>query len=174
MTVFASGKPISTAAKSVARSIQQLEQPKDLLVSSDFVKRVSLVPKIRNVVATLDLQNRIDLNGFATSVSKSIFEPEQFPGLIRYNRLYVPSIHWGSQHQGERLDRIQKDRIKELLNCKLEDSPFHPRGEDLPHLILNHANGNIDSDASNRRRHPLGCIYHTVEETCDSRAKQGR
>ena len=82
VSVFLSGKLISTGAKSITQSIAQLERTKDLLVNNGFVKDVKLEPRVRNVVGTADLKKRLDLNGLARILRKSIYEPEQFPGLI--------------------------------------------------------------------------------------------
>lgn len=80
VTIFSSGKMISTGANSVLTSIEQLEISSMLLVKSNFVNRVELDPKVRNVVANMDLKRKIDLNLLANS-TKSILEPDQFPGL---------------------------------------------------------------------------------------------
>lgn len=82
VTVFASGKLISVGAKSVRKSIEQLHKTRQLLIRNGFIKRVELEPKVQNVVATLDLKSKIDLNSFSLAIPRSIFEPEQFPGLI--------------------------------------------------------------------------------------------
>lgn len=47
-----------------------------------FVKKVKLIPKIQNIVATLNIGSRIDLNEVVTHVPKITFEPDQFPGAI--------------------------------------------------------------------------------------------
>lgn len=82
VTVFTTGKLISTGAKSVRKSKEQLRKTMQLLASNGFVQEVKLEPKVQNVVATLDVQTKIDLNSLALVVPRAIFEPEQFPGLI--------------------------------------------------------------------------------------------
>ena len=52
---------ISTGAKSLVESIEQLDKTMKLMVNFKFVKAVQLMPKIQNIVATLNVQNKIDL-----------------------------------------------------------------------------------------------------------------
>jgi TATA-box binding protein (TBP) (component of TFIID and TFIIIB) len=46
------------------------------------VKNVTLLPEIRNIVATTDTGVRIDLSSAIYSLPRSIHEPEQFRGII--------------------------------------------------------------------------------------------
>jgi transcription initiation factor TFIID TATA-box-binding protein len=82
VTVFLSGKMISTGAKSVLQSIQQLEYTMDLLVNGKFVKREQLEPKVRNIVAVMDIRRKLDISQLSQELSKMIYEPEQFPGAV--------------------------------------------------------------------------------------------
>lgn len=82
VTVFESGKLISTGAKSVSHSFWQLTRTMDLLAKNRFVKRVVLEPELRNIVGTVDVRVKLDINRMAQALPKSIFEPEQFPGVI--------------------------------------------------------------------------------------------
>ena len=52
---------ISTGAKSVSESIEQLQKTMNLLVNVKLVRPLKLIPKIQNIVGTLDVENRIDL-----------------------------------------------------------------------------------------------------------------
>jgi transcription initiation factor TFIID TATA-box-binding protein len=82
VTVFSSGKMISTGSKSVMQSKEELAQSKKLLSQNHFIGKVTLKPQVRNIVAVLDLGIRIDLTSAATRMTDCIFEPEQFPGVI--------------------------------------------------------------------------------------------
>jgi transcription initiation factor TFIID TATA-box-binding protein len=82
VTVFLSGKMISIGAESIIESIQQLKKVMELLVDNNFIESVRLAPKIQNIVATMNLGNKIDLNRIAMEVAKITFEPDQFPGAI--------------------------------------------------------------------------------------------
>ena len=82
VTVFSSGKMISTGAKSVSESIDQLHKTMNLLVDNKFAKLVELTAKIQNIVATLDIKNKIDINVLSIVLPKIIYEPDQFPGAI--------------------------------------------------------------------------------------------
>ena len=82
VSVFISGKMISTGAKSVSQSIGQLEHAMDLLVKNRLVCRVNLECKVQNIVATLDLQRRLDVKKVLRSLANYIYEPDNFPGII--------------------------------------------------------------------------------------------
>ena len=80
-TVFLSGKLISTGAKSLLKSIDQLQKTHDLLCKYKFIKPINIEPKIRNIVATIDLKEYIEFNDIIKK-RRVIYEPEQFPGII--------------------------------------------------------------------------------------------
>jgi len=80
--IFLSGKMISTGAKSVLQSIQQLEHTMDLLINGNFIKREKLDHKVRNIVALMDIRGKLDVSQLSQKLSKIIYEPEQFPGAI--------------------------------------------------------------------------------------------
>jgi TATA-box binding protein (TBP) (component of TFIID and TFIIIB) len=56
ITVFSSGKLISTGAKRKLKSIDQSQRTHDLLCKHELIKPISLEPKIQNIVATFDLK----------------------------------------------------------------------------------------------------------------------
>jgi transcription initiation factor TFIID TATA-box-binding protein len=82
VTVFPSGKMISTGGESIHKSIQQLEHTMEILVNDKFIDRVRLDPKVRNIVATANLGSKIDLKRMVSTLAKFTLEPEQFPGAI--------------------------------------------------------------------------------------------
>jgi len=80
-TVFLSGKLISTGARSLKKSKEQLYKTKTLLLQAGFIKNVRLQPQIRNIVVTFDIKRSIDFHNIVNKKTV-IYEPEQFPGLI--------------------------------------------------------------------------------------------
>jgi transcription initiation factor TFIID TATA-box-binding protein len=82
VTVFLSGKMISTGGRSIKESEVQLERAQQLLVANNFVTRIKLKPLVRNIVATANLNFSIDINGIVTCIPNIIYEPDQFPGAI--------------------------------------------------------------------------------------------
>jgi transcription initiation factor TFIID TATA-box-binding protein len=86
VSVFLSGKMISTGAKSVSQSIWQLEHAMHLLCKNKLAKQVNLEYKVQNIVATFDLHKRLDVKRVIGSLSNYIYEPDNFPGVI-----YKPS-----------------------------------------------------------------------------------
>jgi transcription initiation factor TFIID TATA-box-binding protein len=47
-----------------------------------MAERRKIEPKFQNAVATIDIKKKLDLINVAEEVSNSIYEPDQFPGLI--------------------------------------------------------------------------------------------
>lgn len=81
VTLFPSGKMIGVGENSEDGACHQLEFVKDTLVREGIIEPVTLSPKIQNIVATVDLGRRVDLEGLVAEFDLD-FEPEQFPGAI--------------------------------------------------------------------------------------------
>ena len=56
------------------------------MVLNKFTKKVSLIPRVRNIVASANLLSQLDLKAIATRVPKITYEPDQFPGAILRTR----------------------------------------------------------------------------------------
>jgi transcription initiation factor TFIID TATA-box-binding protein len=82
VTVFKSGKIISVGTKSIDFAIKELETASKLLKKYGLISKFSLKPQIRNIVSNIDLKRKIDLEKFARSIPKVMYEPEQFSGLV--------------------------------------------------------------------------------------------
>jgi len=80
--LFTSGKLVCTGAKSersaktaINRIVKELRAHGIVIISDPEVN-------IQNIVATSDLKGTLDLEVVALCLNKTIYEPEQFPGLI--------------------------------------------------------------------------------------------
>jgi transcription initiation factor TFIID TATA-box-binding protein len=82
VSVFLSGKMISTGSKEVSFSIKQLQRALELLVNNKLAKWVKLECKVQNIVATLDFQRTLDVKKVTGSLANYIYEPDNFPGII--------------------------------------------------------------------------------------------
>ncbi len=82
VSVFASGKLISVGTKSPNQAFSELKKASKILQMHKLTKPAKIVPKVRNIVARVDLGKTIPLERLAKTVPKSMYEPEQFPGLI--------------------------------------------------------------------------------------------
>ena len=92
VSVFFSGKMISTGTKSEDAAIKDLTYVKDMLVKKGFTKPVVLVPKVQNIVVTADIERSIDLETLAGR-HRLIYEPEQFPAaILKIKEPYKASI----------------------------------------------------------------------------------
>src|SRR3989337_2238970 len=80
--IFNSGKMVCTGAKSekearraVLTVVKELKKGGIIIVSKPELK-------IQNIVASASLGGRIDLEQAVSTLGKTMYEPEQFPGLI--------------------------------------------------------------------------------------------
>ena len=80
--IFSSGKMVCTGAKSerlsrkaVRKVVQELKDNGILIIGKASIKVV-------NIVASASFGTRIDLEKCAYSLGRTMYEPEQFPGLI--------------------------------------------------------------------------------------------
>jgi transcription initiation factor TFIID TATA-box-binding protein len=80
--IFNSGKMVCTGAKSEKESrravmtvVKELKKGGIIIISKPELK-------IQNIVASASLGGRIDLEQAVTTLGKTMYEPEQFPGLI--------------------------------------------------------------------------------------------
>ena len=88
--IFNSGKMVCTGAKSekeakraVMKVIRELKKSGIIIIGKPELK-------IQNIVASANLYGLIDLERSAYSLGRTMYEPEQFPGLIY--RMDVPKV----------------------------------------------------------------------------------
>ena len=88
--IFNSGKMVCTGAKSekearraVMKVIKELKKSGIIIIGKPELK-------IQNIVASANLGGMIDLEKSAYSLGRTMYEPEQFPGLIY--RMDVPKV----------------------------------------------------------------------------------
>lgn len=82
VTVFASGKLISVGTKSPEQAEEELEIAVGILKKYRLIKSCKIEPKVRNIVSSTDLGNKVSQISLARRLPRSMYEPEQFPGLI--------------------------------------------------------------------------------------------
>jgi len=80
--IFNSGKMVCTGAKSESLAIKAVEKVVKELKSHGIVIMGKPKTQIQNIVASASLGGRIDLEKATYSLSRTMYEPEQFPGLI--------------------------------------------------------------------------------------------
>jgi transcription initiation factor TFIID TATA-box-binding protein len=90
--VFHSGKLISVGTTTIKASIQDLNHAKDLLLSARMTEEILLKPQIRNIVVTADFGKQLRLERVSSALELTIYEPEQFPGVIWHPRDQPVSI----------------------------------------------------------------------------------
>ena len=82
VTVFKSGKLISVGTKSPKNSIKELKMALKILKEYGLAKSVKITPQVRNIVGSFDLKQKLFILTLARTLPKSLYEPEQFAGLI--------------------------------------------------------------------------------------------
>jgi transcription initiation factor TFIID TATA-box-binding protein len=80
--IFSTGKLIIAGAKSEKRATRAVSKLVEELKTGGLVVLGKPDVTIRNVVASADLGHRVDLEDTANSLVGTIYDPDQFPGLI--------------------------------------------------------------------------------------------
>jgi transcription initiation factor TFIID TATA-box-binding protein len=88
--IFNSGKMVCTGAKSEKESKRAVMKVIRELKKSGIIIIGKPELKIQNIVASANLAGLIDLERSAYSLGRTMYEPEQFPGLIY--RMDVPKV----------------------------------------------------------------------------------
>lgn len=81
VSLFATGKMISVGTRTPKNAARDLNYVCSILENQKIVKPVTLKPKIRNLVFSVNFGMEIDLESLAQKY-RLIYEPEQFPGAI--------------------------------------------------------------------------------------------
>jgi transcription initiation factor TFIID TATA-box-binding protein len=80
--IFSSGKMVCTGAKSEAQAKKAVIKVVDELKRNGIVILGKPEIQIQNIVSSAGLGGRIDLEKTTYSLKRTMYEPEQFPGLI--------------------------------------------------------------------------------------------
>lgn len=82
VTVFASGKLISVGTKSPQQAEKELKKASKILQKYKLSNPVKISSQVRNMIGRYDLKRKLPIEKLARTIPKSMYEPEQFPGLI--------------------------------------------------------------------------------------------
>ena len=80
--IFSSGKMVCTGAKSEKLARSAIKKVVRELRNNGIIVLRKPVIIIQNIVASANLQNKVDLEATADLLDNVMYEPEQFPGLI--------------------------------------------------------------------------------------------
>jgi len=80
--VFGNGKLISVGTKSPEQAKKELRKASRILQKYKLAKSTKIIPQIRNIVVRFDLKKKLQIETLARTLPKSMYEPEQFPGLV--------------------------------------------------------------------------------------------
>ena len=82
VTIFRTGKMISVGTKSPKQADTELKKAYRILKNYGLAKNIKIISQTRNIVSRFDLGKSLPIENLARTLPKSIYEPEQFPGLI--------------------------------------------------------------------------------------------
>jgi transcription initiation factor TFIID TATA-box-binding protein len=82
VSVFNSGKMISIGTKSVTQAKEDIHKAIEFLENVLNIRVFLETIDVVNIVASIDLGKNVDLEATALKISQTIYEPDQFPGLI--------------------------------------------------------------------------------------------
>jgi transcription initiation factor TFIID TATA-box-binding protein len=88
--IFNSGKMVCTGAKSESQAKKAVRKVVQELKGNSILITGKVEIQVQNIVASASLGGRIDLEKSAYTLTKTMYEPEQFPGLIY--RMAVPKV----------------------------------------------------------------------------------
>ena len=80
--IFSTGKMVCTGAKSEQKAKQAVKKVVKELKKSGIIIPGKPEIKVVNIVASANLSGRIELEDATYNLGKTMYEPEQFPGLI--------------------------------------------------------------------------------------------
>ena len=80
--IFRTGKMVCTGAKSEEQAFKAVQTVVEKLRKSGISIRNEPEMKTQNIVASVNLGGRVKLEEAALKLTRSLYEPEQFPGLI--------------------------------------------------------------------------------------------
>ena len=80
--IFTSGKMVCTGAKSEKMSKLAVKTVVEQLRKGGIKVKKQAVVEVQNIVASINLGGKIHLEQAARTLPRSMYEPEQFPGLI--------------------------------------------------------------------------------------------
>ncbi len=82
VTVFRTGKLISVGTKSPDQAKKELKKACKILQKYKIAKPAKITSQVRNIVSGFNVNKKLPIETLARTLPKSIYEPEQFPGLI--------------------------------------------------------------------------------------------
>jgi transcription initiation factor TFIID TATA-box-binding protein len=80
--IFSSGKVVCTGTKSLDDVDLALQRLIEYMRKVDIIITIKPEVTIQNIVASSDIDMKLDLNELAIKLSNVEYEPEQFPGLV--------------------------------------------------------------------------------------------
>ena len=80
--LFGSGKMVCTGAKSQVLAEAAVNQVVKILKKGKIKIKNEPIVSIQNIVSSIDLKGKVNLEQAARTLPRSMYEPEQFPGLI--------------------------------------------------------------------------------------------
>ncbi len=88
--LFSTGKMVCTGSKSETLAVKAVNLVVDELRKGGIKIKKNAVTTIQNIVSSINLGGRVHLEKAARTLPRSMYEPEQFPGVI--HRMLDPKV----------------------------------------------------------------------------------
>jgi len=82
VSVFHTGKLISVGTKNPEHAIIELRKSISILKHYKIIKKRNISPQVQNIVARVDFGKILPIEKLSRILPRSIYEPDQFPGII--------------------------------------------------------------------------------------------
>jgi len=122
--IFRSGKMVVTGAKSTQQLIQVVKKIIKILIKAGIQIKSKPQAQIQNIVASGDIGAFVNLEKAAYLLEDSMYEPEQFPGLIhkmRNPRVVLLIFSSGKMVITGAKEEVEVGRAVEIIAKKLEE-----------------------------------------------------
>lgn len=96
VTIFSNGKLISVGGKTIEEAKKQLFQTKYLLIEAKLISQTEIIPKVVNMVATLNLKRVLNLEKISQCLEDALYDPDNFAGIILKNILLPTCLIFAS------------------------------------------------------------------------------
>ena len=96
VSVFRNGKMISVGTKSISKSFAEIKKAVTILKKHKLAKTKAIKPIVRNIVGVVNFNQILPIEKLARTIPKSLYESEQFLGLICRFLSSVVALVFGS------------------------------------------------------------------------------
>lgn len=94
---------ISVGTKKYEQANHDLNYVETMIVQAGQIQQIKLETQLQNMIATVTLKKSLKLEDIARNLSRTIYEPEQLPGITWHPRDFnatIPHLFFGQDGRG--------------------------------------------------------------------------